>query len=93
MKKLSLVLSLVLFSIGAMTAQRNVSGTVSDADGEALIGASVLVKGTTTGSITDVDGRYSVSVPDGSTVLVFSYTGFETQEVSLGASNTVDVIL
>lgn len=93
MKKLSLVLSLVLFSIGAMTAQRNVSGTVTDAGGEALIGASVLVKGTTTGSITDVDGRYSVSVPDGSTVLVFSYTGFETQEVSLGASNTVDVVL
>lgn len=93
MKKLSLVLSLVLFSIGAMMAQRSVSGTVTDATGEALIGASVLVKGTTAGTVTDVDGRYEVSVPDGSTVLVFSYTGFESQEVSLGASNVVDVTL
>lgn len=93
MKKLSLVLSLVLFSIGAMMAQRSVSGTVTDASGEALIGASVLVKGTTAGTVTDVDGRYEVSVPDGSTVLVFSYTGFESQDVSLGASNVVDVTL
>ena len=74
-------------------AQRSVSGTVTDATGEALIGASVLVKGTTAGTVTDVDGRYEVSVPDGSTVLVFSYTGFESQEVSLGASNVVDVTL
>ena len=69
----------------AFPLRRSVSGTVTDATGEALIGASVLVKGTTAGTVTDVDGRYEVSVPDGSTVLVFSYTGFESQEVSLGA--------
>lgn len=93
MKKLSLVLSLVLFTIGASFAQRNISGTVVDTKGEALIGASVLVKGTNAGTVTDIDGRYEVSVPDGSTVLVFSYTGFETQEIAISASDIMDVTL
>jgi TonB-linked SusC/RagA family outer membrane protein len=93
MKKLSLVLGLVLFSISTILAQRTVTGKVTDENGEALIGASVLVKGTTTGTVSDVDGTYSVRVPEGSDVLVFSYTGFTTQEVTLGASNVVDVVL
>ncbi|MBR9922801.1 MAG: SusC/RagA family TonB-linked outer membrane protein [Bacteroidetes bacterium] len=93
MKKLSLVLALVLFGIGSMLAQRTVSGTVSDASGEPLIGASVLVKGTTTGTVTDIDGSYRVTVPDGSNTLVISYTGFTTQEVQLGASNTLDITM
>jgi TonB-dependent SusC/RagA subfamily outer membrane receptor len=93
MKKLSLVLSLVLFTIGASFAQRNISGTVVDTRGEALIGASVLVKGTNAGTVTDIDGRYEVSVPDGSTVLVISYTGFETQELAISASDIMDVTL
>lgn len=93
MKKLSLVLGLVLFSISTILAQRTVTGKVTDENGEALIGASVLVKGTTTGTVSDVDGTYSVRVPQGSDVLVFSYTGFTTQEITLGASNVVDVVL
>ena len=93
MKKLSLALGLVLCSIGAMLAQRTVTGTVSDQNGVALIGASVLVKGTTSGTITEIDGTYSVRVPEGSNVIVFSYTGFETVEVTLGASNVVDVAM
>ena len=93
MKKLSLVLGLVLFSLGTMLAQRTVTGTVTDQNGEALIGASVLVKGTTSGTVSDIDGSYSVRVPEGADVLVFSYTGFETQEITLGASNVVDVVM
>ena len=93
MKKLSLVLALVLFSVGSMLAQRTVSGTVTDNSGEALIGASVLVKGTTTGTVTDIDGSYRVTVPEGSNTLVFSYTGFTTTEVELGASNVLDLVM
>jgi TonB-linked SusC/RagA family outer membrane protein len=93
MKRLSLVLTLVFFAFGFAMAQRTVTGTVADATGETLIGASVLVKGTTTGTVTDFDGKYSLSVPEGAKTLVFSYTGFESQEAELGASNVVDVVL
>ncbi len=93
MKKLSLVLMLVLCAVGVALAQRTVSGKVTDAGGEPLIGASILVKGTSTGTVTDVDGTYSLTVPDGGTILVFTYTGFSTQEVTLGASNVVDVTM
>jgi TonB-linked SusC/RagA family outer membrane protein len=93
MKKLSLVFGLMLFVLGTTLAQRTISGTVTDADGEALIGASVLAKGTTSGTVTDIDGTYRLNVPEGVTALVFSYTGFRTQEIALGTSNVIDVTL
>lgn len=93
MKKLSLVLVLALFGVSSMVAQRNITGTVTDDAGESLIGVSILAKGTSTGTVTDIDGTYSLRVPDGTTTLVFSYTGFGTQEVALGASNVVDVTM
>lgn len=93
MKKLSLVLSLVLFTVGFALAQRTVTGTITDDGGEPLIGASILVKGTSTGTVTDIDGKYSVELPDGTAALVVSYTGFETREIAVGASNQLDIIL
>ncbi len=93
MKKLSLVLAMVLFSVCTMYAQRTITGTVIDDTGESLIGASVLAKGSSVGTVTDIDGSYSLSVPDGTTTLVVSYTGYATQEIELGASNTLDVTL
>ncbi len=84
---------MVVFAIGASLAQRTITGTVTDQNGEGLIGATVLVKGTSAGTITDVDGSYSIRVPEGATTLVFSYTGFEAQDVVIGASNIVDVSL
>lgn len=93
MKKLSLLLGLFFFVLGTTLAQRTISGTVTDADGEPLIGASILAQGTATGTVTDIDGTYSLDVPDGVTTLVFSYTGFLTQEIALGTSNVVDVTL
>jgi TonB-linked SusC/RagA family outer membrane protein len=74
-----------------MMAQRTVTGTITDESGEPLIGASILVKGTTTGTVTDIDGSYSVTVPEGSKTLVLTYTGFATQEVAIGASNVLDI--
>ncbi|MEM9917066.1 MAG: SusC/RagA family TonB-linked outer membrane protein [Bacteroidota bacterium] len=94
MKKLSLVLMMFLFALGTALAQRTISGTITDDAGEPLIGANLLVKGTTTGTVTDIDGKYSLSIPDdaGNTVVI-SYTGYATQELELGASNVLDVTL
>ncbi|GAB4248174.1 MAG: TonB-dependent receptor [Ekhidna sp.] len=73
-------------------AQRSVSGKVTDEAGEALPGVNVVVKGTTTGVTTDLDGNFQISVNDDD-VLVFSYVGFEAQEVTVGARTTIDVTL
>ncbi|MEL6865985.1 MAG: SusC/RagA family TonB-linked outer membrane protein, partial [Bacteroidota bacterium] len=58
-----------------------------------MIGASILVKGTTTGTVTDLDGNYTLSVPDGEQTLVVSYTGYSTQEIAVGVSDIVNVNL
>ena len=91
MKKLSLVLGLMLFCISAMVAQSTVRGTVTDQSGEPLLGASILVKGTSVGTVTDLDGNYTLNVPAEGKVLVFSYTGFNTQEVEIGNQTVVDL--
>ncbi len=71
-----------------------VTGQVSSIDEAAgLPGASVTLKGTTTGVVTDADGRYQIDLPSGDVVLVFSYIGFTTREVSVGNRNVVDVQL
>ncbi|MBI5914504.1 MAG: SusC/RagA family TonB-linked outer membrane protein [Bacteroidetes bacterium] len=91
MKKLSLALLLALCSITVMLAQRTIKGTVTDAKGEGLIGVSIFAKGTSSGTITDVDGAYELQVSAGVNTLVFSYTGFQTQDVPLGVSNVIDL--
>ena len=93
MKKLLFSLLGLLLCAATVMAQRTVTGTVKDDKGESLIGATVLAKGTTTGTVTDVDGTYSLSVPSEATTLVFSYTGYETREIAIGASNIIDVAL
>ena len=82
-------LTVIVFS--AM-AQRTVSGKVTDETGESLPGVNVLIKGTTTGTQTDLDGNYRLQVEDGA-VLVYSYVGFETQEIEVGSRTTIDVTL
>lgn len=93
MKKLLLSLSMVLFAVSFALAQRTVTGMVTDSDSEPLIGASILVKGTSSGTVTDIDGKYSIKVPEGSNMLTVSYTGYEEQAVAVGASNVVDIML
>lgn len=86
---------LFLFSLPSMAQQRIVQGTITDEGGEALIGVSLLIKGTTTGTITDIDGNYSIQVPDAvnSPVLVVSYIGFNTKEVAVGNQSNIDITL
>ena len=91
--KWSFSLFLLIGLTAAGISQKTVSGVVSDAsNGEALIGANVLVKGTSTGTITDIDGSYSLRANEGD-VLVISYAGYTDQEVAIGASNTVNIAL
>ncbi len=93
MKKLSLVLMLCLFVAGTVLAQNMVSGTVTDQDNEPLIGASILVKGTSQGTVTDFDGKFELEVPANATTLVVSYTGFTSQEVEIGNQTTFNISL
>ncbi|MBK8194270.1 MAG: carboxypeptidase-like regulatory domain-containing protein [Lewinellaceae bacterium] len=93
MKKILLTAGLLLMAVGLALAQRVVSGTVSGDDGETLVGATVRVKDSRVGALTDANGRYTLDVPAGSNVLTFSYTGYATQEITLEASNVVDVVL
>ena len=82
----------VVCSTAAM-AQGKVSGTVVDQTGEPVIGASVVVKGTTGGTVTDIDGKFTVqNVPQNAT-LVFSYVGYRTQNVSVSGKSQINVTL
>jgi hypothetical protein len=66
---------------------RKVSGKIIDANGEPLIGANVLVQGTSTGTITDLDGNYSIMIPKGATSLTISYLGYDTQQLPITSEN------
>ncbi|WP_321517032.1 TonB-dependent receptor [Marinifilum fragile] len=95
MKK-SLVSMLILFFIGLqsiLAQSREVTGVVTSAeDGLSIPGVSVIVKGTTIGTSTDFDGKYSINVPDGEKVLVFSFVGMQMQEVTI-TSSTHNVVM
>jgi iron complex outermembrane receptor protein len=91
--RLLLGLVFLLFGIGSSFAQRSISGTVIDAENdEPLIGANILIKGTSSGTITDLDGNYTLDVQEGD-VLVFSYTGYSAQEVAVSGQSRIDISL
>lgn len=89
-KKIYLLLILLFTAIGGLLAQTQIRGSVSDESGEPVIGASIQIKGTGQGTITDIDGNFSLSAPSNAT-LVFSYVGMRTQE--LPVSSNMNVIL
>ena len=89
-----LLLLLIFFLTPLITfGQLTVSGVVTS-DGEALIGANVLIQGTSTGTITDINGQYSIeNVPDANSVLVISFVGYESQQIALDGRTAIDVVL
>ncbi len=93
MKRLSLLVVTVFCAFGMSIAQRTVSGQIVDDEGVPLIGANVVVKGTTVGTVTDFDGNYALSLPDGGTTLVVTYTGYSTQELEVGVQSVVNVTM
>lgn len=96
LKNLSMLILLLAISIGLNAQNGTVSGTVSEADG-ALIGATVAVQGMSMGTTTDLDGNYSIDLPEGNYTLEVSYTGYETSTravtVSSGSDTHADFIL
>ncbi|MCU0399470.1 MAG: TonB-dependent receptor [Algoriphagus sp.] len=95
MRKVLLLGLMLLFASAVAFAQdRVITGTVtSTEDGLGVPGATVLVKGTTIGTATDIDGKYSITVPAGNNVLVYTFVGLRTQEVNIGSRTTINVAL
>jgi TonB-linked SusC/RagA family outer membrane protein len=92
-KSLSALLVLLVLASSAAMAQRVVTGTVLDEFDVGLPGVSVLVKGTTTGTATDIDGKFSLNVPNDQAVLVFSFIGYGAVEQVVGNRSVIDVKL
>ena len=88
-----MLLALMAVASTVVFAQGKLTGTVVDATGEPVIGASVIVKGTSNGTVTDLDGNYTVqNVPEGAT-LVFSYVGYRTQNIAVAGKSQINVTL
>ncbi|MCE4565511.1 TonB-dependent receptor [Maribellus sp. CM-23] len=87
-----LILFMCVFSQYSI-AQTMVKGSVSEANGDPLIGASVTIKGKLTGTVTDINGNYSISVENSDAILVFSFIGFTTREEKVGSRQKIDVQL
>ncbi|MDR3267491.1 MAG: SusC/RagA family TonB-linked outer membrane protein [Tannerella sp.] len=85
--------NLIVISSNELLQSVSVSGTVVDAAGEPVIGVNVFVQGTTTGTITDIDGKFGLNVPDNNAVLVFSFIGYATQEIKVGSQRTLRITL
>ena len=89
-------LLILLFTVFAFSAygQKTISGKVTDeSDGSPIPGVNVVVKGTTTGTVTDIDGKYQLQTKEGATTLVFSYVGYKSQEVPIDNQTTIDIAL
>src|SRR5690606_7224941 len=83
-KALSKAIDLIAFSV---------EGTVTDQDGEPLIGVNIQVKGSNNGTATDLEGRFTLEDIDEQAVLVVSYIGYQTQEVSVAGKSTINITL
>ncbi len=73
--------------------EKTIRGTVFDESGEALPGVSVVVKGTSVGMATGVDGNYQIPIPSGNSILLFSYIGYQSQEIKVGTQSVINIVL
>jgi TonB-linked SusC/RagA family outer membrane protein len=92
MKKFLFTLIAVFCVIGFAMAQKSISGTVTSSEGP-LVGASVVVKGTTVGALADIDGKFSLTLPKDAQILIVSFVGYQSQEVAVGNSSEFTIKL
>ena len=90
-RKLMMLLTFFFLGVGIVTAQTQVRGTVVDESGEPVIGASIRLKGTSQGTVTDIDGNFIFSAPSNG-ILQFSYVGMKTQELAVKTTMQVTMI-
>ncbi len=90
---ISLILLVVLMTGMAFAQQKTITGKVTDVNGSSIPGVSVILKGTTTGVTTNNDGKYSLTSSADAKILIFSFVGMRTQEVSIGNKTVIDVVL
>lgn len=88
-----LALCMCVISLSVFAQGRQITGVISDATGESVIGVNVLVKGTTNGAITDLDGNYTIQNVGNDAILVASYIGYLTQEIPVGSQSVINVVL
>ena len=92
MQKNQLLLSCLLLLSGGLFGQRTITGNVQDADGQSLIGATVLIKGSGRGTATDIDGNYSLEASNTDSLQV-SYTGYASQTRRVGTRSVIDFVV
>ena len=95
MKRILLLSMVFIFTLsGYVMAQRTVTGSVTaQEDGTPVPGVNVIVKGTSAGTVTDIDGKYQIGVPDDGGILVFSFIGLATEEVQVGSQSVIDMVM
>ena len=91
--KFSLVVILFTLQLSAYAQEITVSGIVTDESGEPIPGVSISIKNTYTGTITDIDGKYSLSLANKDVTLVYSFIGFSTKEIAVGGQSSINVTL
>ena len=87
------MISMMAFSLVSYAQRLAVSGTIVDETGDAVPGVNILEKGTANGTSRDSEGKYYINVADGSAILVFSFIGFKTEEVSVGSRSAINITL
>ena len=94
-KRLVLLSLFILILANIAWSQHNITGKVSDENGELLIGANIVLQGTTTGVVTDIDGSFSISIEESQKngVLIVSYTGYTPQNVAIDGRTNIDIVL
>ncbi len=93
LKRISAISIMLLFSQMILSQTQSVKGIVKDTSGEPIIGANVLVKGTTNGVITDIEGNYTLDNVNDTDILVFSFIGYITQEIKIGSQHIFNITM
>lgn len=93
LRKITVATVMAMFVLMTFAQGRPISGVVKDQSGETMVGVNVFLKGTTIGTITDIDGKYSLTGASDKSVLVFSFIGYQSKEVTVGTQKTVDVAM